>query len=970
MLNVTARPDAAKLALNHDGVTRPSPDCQSFRDDVESLLSTQRHQYSAPEQQRVLAQLSEKIRNMPSDMLTERVRAAGAGAFITQLKQEKLNELDRCLGKYALCQAGTNVSMAITEMQTALAQKRLPALMLCRDAVMGDKHLLTCLDEHIAAAEKKSTNRDSLRLIEQLPDILNALDEKSNEFRARLNETIMTVKNNAKALLEEMVRTATKDNKALIALNSERIEREIDNRVRAMGVRDSRWEDIKDSCIRQKEMLESLTKAIIDNKEISANLAKVTTLNETDLPGTLRSSLLKFCTTQEEVIIAIRRETQARQEQTRGLIAPEDSPELQTISGRIEEEKQALAGEQTASQNAARAASNGSGMGDLLLRCKRLFGAGKGEKTRSEHRVVQRQHDAAQEKHAQRIDALRGSYTQKLAALKESYTKEVQQRRLQLNDLHQKAVTLQATEAQQQSALLDKIATKLDSLEATTEQRNIESNDIYYNLREKFVSRQEEFEKATNALIEDNQKLAKMLAWEPFSCLSFLQERFTGQPVLAQFEQCHAQYQDINAGGHELQKHITSINQVAADLRYLKVIMPLGSKDDWSDKLMSIRTTLNLFGIDLKDFLSDKLPLLTDAANLYAMLCVEKVHDTPFLQEIRKAESVSDETLKSLSSLESMMNTPGWIPQGDNNQYRPGKSPNEIMANIKNTISGLKKIIVNDLSDVLVSKADFTTQLYHPEKNIYIDRQGQHGTCVMHSWNNLISSVTDNQKMMLTPWRMEKLIQSLVIQEANAKLKDILTASPRPPLAVINTALQQIIQSSELCHPKGYRHLTEHGYMMEHTDDTHLEIKSNLLLDCSPRVFNLLNIRNEPIRLRIGKNINADKYSDVLNTLQDKNYDAISIGFTHSSSGNGHELALLKQGNSYLLVDSNYDDPIPITLSQLVDFFCTDHAPLTLPETTHGHPASGGVTNLMRARDYNSYGLLSFDLGLYKETGI
>ncbi|EOZ9391118.1 hypothetical protein ACQYE5_003082 [Enterobacter cancerogenus] len=970
MLNVTARPGAAKMALNLDGVTRPSPDCQSFRDDVERLLSTQQHQYSAPEQQRVLKQLSEKIKNMPSDMLTERVRAAGAGAFITQLKQEKLNELNRDLGEYALCQAGTNVSMAITEMETALAQKRLPALMLCRDAVIGDKYLLTCLDEHIAAAQKKSTTRDALRLIKQCPDILNALDEKTHAYSSRLNETVMTVKNNAKALLEEMVRTATENNKALIASNSEQIEREIDNRIRALGVRESRCEDIKDSYARRKEMLDSLAKAITsNNKEMLANLAKVTILNETDISGTLRSSLQTFCTTQEEVIIAVRRETQACQEQTRGLIAPEDSPELQTISDRIEEEKQALAGEQTASQNAARAVSNGSGMGDLLLRCKRLFGAGKREKTRSEHRVVQRQHDAAQEKHAQRIDALRGSYTQKLAALNESYTKEVQRRRLRLNDLHQKAVTLQATEAQQQSALLDKISTEMDSLEAITEQKKKESHDIYGNLREKFVTRQEEFEEATNALIEDNEKLAKMLTKEPFSCLSVLQERFAGQPALAQFEQYHAQYQDINAGRHELQKHITSLNQVAADLRYLKVRMPLGGKDDWSDKGTSIRTTLNLFGIDLKDFFSDRLPSLTDAANLYAMLCVEQVHGTPFLQEIRKAESVSDETLKSLSSLESMMNTPEWIPQGDNNQYRPGKSPAEIMGNIKNTISGLKKIIGNDLNDVLVSKADFTDQLYHPEKNIYIDRQGQHGTCVMHSWNNLISSVTDNQKMMLTPWRLEKLIQSLVVHEANVKLKDILTASPRPPLAVINTALKQIIQSSELCHPEGYRHLTEHGYMMEHEDDTHLIIKSNLLAQYSPRIFNLLNIRNEPIRLCIGKNINADKRSDVLNTLQDKNYDAINICFSGSSI-NGHELALLKKGNSYLLVDSNYDDPIPMTLSQLVDFFCTDHASLTLPETINGQPASGGVSNLMRKRGYGDYSQLIFDLGLYKDKEI
>ena len=959
-MNVTARSVTAKLALNLDGVTPPSPpspECKSFKDDIESLLSTQRHQFSAPEQQRVLDQLSEKIRNMPSDMITERDRAAGASAFITQLKQDKLNELDKDLGEYALRQAGNNVSMAITEMQTALAQKRLPALKLCRDAVMGDKHLLTCLDEHIAAAEKKSKNRDAIRIIKQLPDIQKALKEKRNEFRSRLKETVTTVENDAKTLLEEMVRAAIEDNNAKIAFNSEQKSKVTDKHIRAIDLRD-------------------MAMAITHNdKEELDKVEKAITHNETTLPRTLRSSLREFFSTQEGVL-AVGVKIQELEEQTNNLIAPKDSPELKIIINRIGEEKQAMAGERTASQNAARAASNGSVMGDFWLRCKRLFGAGKGEKTRSEYRIVQRQHETAWKKHEQRIDALQGSHTQKLAALNESYTKEAQPKNSQLNDLRQKVVTLQATKAQQQSALLDEIKTELiKRLDAPTEQKNKEINGIYDALRLKLIAQQQPFVDALNALGEENKKLRGMLiTWKLFSNMDILQQRFKGQPALARFEECHAQYQDIKASRHELHKQIESLDQLYDTPRLLEIDMSSGRKDDWRDEAMSIHTRLNQFGIDLKDCFSDKQSSLTDAANLYAMLCVEKVNDSPFLQEIRKAESVSDETLKSLSSLESMMDTPGWIPQSDNNQYRPGESPTEIMENIKNTISGLKKIIGNDLNVALVSKADFTAQLYHPENNIYIDRQGQHGTCVMHSWNNLLSFVTDNQKMMLTPWRMEKLIQSLIVQEANVKLKDILTASPRPPLSVIDKSLKQMIDPSNLCNTKGYHHLIKHGYMMEHEDDRYLIIKSNSIFVSSPRIFNLLNIRNENITLVIKKDTNADKRRDVLNTLQDKNFDAISIGFSFvdlakkpNEKAAGHALALLKQGDDYLLVDSNYEDPIPMTLSLLVDFFCTDHAPPTLPESINRHPVSGDVTNLMRERGYNKYNTLELDFGLYKD---
>lgn len=178
--------------------------------------------------------------------------------------------------------------------------------------------------------------------------------------------------------------------------------------------------------------------------------------------------------------------------------------------------------------------------------------------------------------------------------------------------------------------------------------------------------------------------------------------------------------------------------------------------------------------------------------------------------------------------------------------------------------------------------------------------------------------------------------------------------SPVPSDATIHATLQQIARTSELIVFSGYEHAMAHGYVMEHQDDTYQKIESNNLKSVSPKLFSLMGIRNEIVAQYFGPGMDNDKQTAALNTVKNKNFDAISIAFSGNPAGSGHALALLKQGRDYLLVDSNHNDPITLTLSQLTDFFTT------------GSSASTILDELMQKRNYQNYKKLRFYFGLYK----
>lgn len=98
----------------------------------------------------------------------------------------------------------------------------------------------------------------------------------------------------------------------------------------------------------------------------------------------------------------------------------------------------------------------------------------------------------------------------------------------------------------------------------------------------------------------------------------------------------------------------------------------------------------------------------------------------------------------------------------------------ELSERIGEMTKGLRRIATHAHEQALYVAADFNDQRYIAEIDGYTDRQNAHGTCTMHCWNNLQAYLSDNQLMQLTPFRIEKLVQSEVVLAANQILDELL----------------------------------------------------------------------------------------------------------------------------------------------------------------------------------------------------
>lgn len=937
MPNISTLPYASNFRLDFKGVTQPHLPLgsQMFRESVKQLLSAQFQQYTDPVQQKLLSQLSENFSTMPPEAITECERAAGANSCVTRLKQKMLHELDQKLATLFQLQAASDTDTSIREMQTALARKRLPALMVLRDTVADDVYLQTCLNEHIAVAEKQIARGDASQrpsqLHAELPNIITSLKAELSRCETRLKDIVTAKKNSTEAQLKSLVNAAIAENNSQRSVKKELMYQEMENRLNAINANGKAVETVEKVFTQQKALLQSLADKIANGGPPPPPSGNI--------PESIRSSLQMLHTVQGAMLSAVQCEAQSREASI-----PENAPCLQQILEKLRLAQQGLAEEQSAALDSERAAYNGTGVDDFILRIKRLFGAGKGWKTRTEHRFDQQQHAAAQQIYAREVTDLRNGYT-----------KETQRLEAINDELHQKVIKLHKQDAQQRTTLLGDIAKEMENVHnaITTEIKT--QYDTYGLIRESIVVREDKLEEDIRVLEEDNKRLKNMLTGEFFTHIPDLRKRLAGKPALSVFEQHHTQWQEVISGDYPLRAYTRSLSQFITRSSMLNTNLNRFGEAFCRDDIIAIEKGLPQFGIDTKGSASaDLQSLLTDAGSLYSMLCVEKAQAHPLLQEIQKADAVTPRTQELLSSLENVINRHRVVPENGYRQYRQGQSPAEMCVKINNLIQGLQRFIGCDLQEILHSAADFTAQIYHPEKQIYIDRQGPHGTCTMHSWNNLIAYITDNQKMLLTPWRTEKLIQSLVIQDAHIKLEDLLAKSPLPSMATIHATLGQIIRTSELITVSGYESVMARGYVMEHQDDTHLKIEHNHLKVISPRIFSLMGIRNETVAQYVGLGIDDSNKTAALTKLINKNFDAISIGFRGNASGSSHALALLKQGRDYLLVDSNYNDPIPLTLSQLTDFFTTGSSKSTI------------LDELMQKRNYPKYKNLRFHFGLYK----
>lgn len=210
----------------------------------------------------------------------------------------------------------------------------------------------------------------------------------------------------------------------------------------------------------------------------------------------------------------------------------------------------------------------------------------------------------------------------------------------------------------------------------------------------------------------------------------------------------------------------------------------------------------------------------------------------------------------------------------------------------------------------------------------------------------------------MTPWRMEKLIQSLAIQATHQQVGELLEKRSQQPQPLkfhhVEHLLNQIVRTPELILPIKYEHWWQHGYVMNYEGEPVKAEGNNLKFDSS-RLFDLIGIKNELLKgMELKINDDAQHVVETIRLLNERNFDAFNITFRPSDRGAGHALSLIKHEEGYLLLDSNHDDPVPVSLNQLAQFF------------TDGHTSSTALDKQLTDRNYKDYQLLRFENGFYK----
>lgn len=931
MSAISVLPSPPALRFNPSGLPDPgTPGQQAFREIIKDKIRSQYQQFSAPSQMHILSQLYGQFEDMPAGALPDEASIGGvtsmvdaAMSFAIQLKQVALHQLDGELARRFLQQLTPEA--AIPAMRAAVAEHRLQALGVIPAA--NSPLLRTCLDEHIASAKQQVARGETECFIAQLPDIVTKLKMQSERCKDQLLRMETGLKNEVETRLQQMVATAIEQNKASITGKNLLLQDETDIQCREIGLRERDCDEIRDNYADKKRVLSELL-AQLAEKKIPGELPPGT------LPETLHESIQALRSCQQDFL-------HAQQEYGTGVPVP--TPDLKKMQQHLRQLELDIGAEKRALQTAESGCNTGSAAGDILLSLKQLFGRGKGQKKRTEYRRELMLHTATLPRLEEQAIALRKHCSKEVRLLEALFA--------------ERRATLQALtglKTQRCEALCALINAEMEQVESMEQQQLNARSEAYWNIRGNIVDREEMIGQDIRRLEDDNSTLLRMQTGEPLSHISALRKRFAGQAELSRVDEDYTQWQQIKSEKHPLREDIRKLNKAISEASGILHLCQVSKEDGhlWADRL---RAKLPSIGIDITPPLPvDTRPLLADASHLYAMLCVDKVHAHPLSGEADNAEALTPHALKNLTALEKVMNQPGVLPENDKKKYREGKSPAESLARINNKIQGLRMIIGNDLQDTLLSAGDFSAQFYHPGQDMYIDRQGKHGTCVMHTWNNMMAHVTGNQQMMLTPWRMEKWIQSLVTQAVAVKLDDLLNKTTMPSPAVVDDVLRSIIHASGLVHPYHDKTFIEHGHVMSFEDNV-LEIKSSNLDQRLPRMFERCGIRSEVLEdCYFGENVDDHKQMAALHRVQENNYDAIAVGFHGGGGEAGHALALLKQGDDYLLVDSNYDAPIPLSLSQIFQFI------------NGGSSASEALDKVLQERGYQKYKNMYFHFGLYK----
>jgi len=951
-----------------------------FKATVQDSIREQIQQCTVPSQRDVLTKIYDDFHHVASETIPDSVLPGKTDelafseesvlSFISRLKQNKLHQYDQEL---SLHNAGLAENLAQPAFRLAQAESRLTALNAAHKITVQPL-LMTCLEEHIAAASKQKEVAKNDLFIAQLPDVHSFLCDALTTNRSAVEKCNAERKDEMINRVREVVINIIDNNNGEIKILQNKYSEASERRIACLNEYDQKF-DARKAFLEEKEKTLNAIAIAVKNGEIPV----VDTVDNNLLTPKILSELnsLSKLYNQKNDNHSLLKQTEIERIKIATDNTSETKSKLTIKQKSLQRVAQQIIHETAVLHTIEDAINERGSLSDFMLRFKRLLGGGKEKKTRSEYSLEQQQHIAAIEQ----LKSQHQQLTQDVTVLNNRITSQSKATENNLQkfdyDFAKKRilqVKLESQEKLQREKLLNAVLAQQKVNEGDLEQaqKYLVSEELEYNTNSSIESDADE---AIRLLKSKNARLETLMRKDLSESrnLDALCSALDVSPEQKKVKEIFSRWQEISPEEKSLQEEIVKIQEVISLLmegdRYGVNLLTRLTKTNFTgaqeyiNKINSMLSQLNT----MLPTTSVNVPaeLLADTANLFAILCTEKVNNSPFSKYVTEASSVTPATLALLDKLEQEINHSDFMAQQTKNSKNVKITLEEKRKLVQVRIDGLRRIINQRHDKPLLSASDFTAQFFNPEHGIYIDRQYSHGTCVMHSWNNQLAHLSNNQQMMMTPWRMEKLIQSLITLDVHGKLNDLLYGlgknSHNTSLTLIEQMLSGLLRASELTSLGFIDHFCENGHIMSYEGPPYKHFISSHLAPTSTRLFELYGFKGTPLpnvqfRRRGELSDARGEQSQMLETLREQQYDTLSISFQAPNDGSsvGHALTLIKHEGQYLLIDSNYDDPVSLALTDLVDFF------------ESGQSSSNILDEILINRGYDEYALLVFRYGIHK----
>jgi hypothetical protein len=915
-------------ALQYNSVTAPKVSCSPFSQKIVTSLRTQAQQCYAPVLRETLQQLCDEFYHDPQACLPKGIQLPETvmqqtdqtvDRFTTILKQHALYLLDLKLVRDISEVVPKEIAKLV--LQSLQNEAQLHVLDILYSRYNDAPFLQTCLKEHQAASREQKSKADMLLVLARLPILTKHLEVELAKLEEARQADVCSLKETLSGEIHQAMKAIIADNEAQIVLLRKQQDSAETRWQMAIETRNTLLEQQTTIFEQQQKVLEEINNTLVNGV--------LPTILPEGLPAGFQKSL---ATTTLYSFLKRQPELKMRLEQTEAVLSGTSiDPELQKVRDSIDLLSNNIRQVETERHRIFTIAEQSNNLQDLVLRIKRLFGRGKDGKTRAESRDMLEKYDLM----LRQSDAKRTVLINLEAARHQQLTQLAKELATELTHLDAESVI-------QREQLKIQLVDYLRDITLEYEHLQKNTHDDYQIIRERCVNEEETKSRQVDELNLQLLQLRKPSGVDMLGSVGFpvLCDKLAGHPSLKHIKRLHEQ---LTQQQGSTSSDITVLKAMVTRSRNLLRNVELLGPKTYENEMVDLKAELSTHGFDIISIPVEIRQTLAQSASLFIQRCVEKTLAHPLYQQNKKAETLAPRVLEQLAVLASRLGLDS------------SRTLSTQQQEVSEKITGLRRIVSHEHSQALTCAADFTAQYYLPENDIYLDRQWAHGTCVVHSWNNLLSYLTDNCQMMLTPWRIEKWVQSVVTLTAYQQLDGLLKNIETMRLSAVGAVLSQIIRTSDLVLPVSLEHFKQQGHIMTYNGNPPRNIERNNLWTGSQAVFDAVGVESYLLTgCTFGADITSEQQAQQLSLLARKNYDAFNFSLHGSTSGIGHALCLLRDGAEYLLVDSNYDDTVRLTLPALAHFI------------THGGSGSEMLDETLNARNYREYTLMILRNGFYR----